>query len=68
MGGKPYHAFDNVLDLLTGMWPTPLVKLDKYSKSGVEVWAKLEFYNPFSHSIKDRPVWNMLIKAKSRGR
>lgn len=67
MGGKPHHVFGSVLELLTGMWPTPLVRLNAYSKEGVEVWAKLEFYNPFSHSIKDRPVWNMLMKARSRG-
>ncbi|HIP75190.1 MAG TPA: PLP-dependent cysteine synthase family protein [Thermococcus paralvinellae] len=30
-------------------------------------FAKLEFFNPFSRSIKDRTVFNMLMKAKQRG-
>lgn len=30
-------------------------------------FAKLEFFNPFSRSIKDRAVFNMLMKAKQRG-
>ncbi|AHF80606.1 cysteine synthase family protein [Thermococcus paralvinellae] len=29
-------------------------------------FAKLEFFNPFSRSIKDRAVFNMLMKAKQR--
>ena len=30
-------------------------------------FAKLEFFNPFSRSIKDRTVFNMLLKALERG-
>ncbi len=30
-------------------------------------FAKLEFFNPFSRSIKDRAVFNMLMKAIDRG-
>ncbi|NJE05444.1 PLP-dependent cysteine synthase family protein [Thermococcus sp. M36] len=30
-------------------------------------FAKLEFFNPFSRSIKDRAVFNMLMKAQERG-
>ncbi|AEC51333.1 cysteine synthase [Pyrococcus sp. NA2] len=30
-------------------------------------FAKLEFFNPFSRSIKDRPVYNMIMKAIERG-
>ncbi|CAD5244632.1 cysteine synthase family protein [Thermococcus camini] len=30
-------------------------------------FAKLEFFNPFSRSIKDRAVFNMLMKALERG-
>ncbi|MHA1665313.1 MAG: cysteine synthase family protein [Candidatus Njordarchaeales archaeon] len=61
------HVFKDVISLMTGMWPTPLVKLSKISDNLFEVWAKLEFYNPFSHSIKDRPVWNMIKEAISAG-
>lgn len=49
--------------MLPHIWPTPLVRLKSLSKGNTEVWAKLEFFNPFSHSIKDRPVWNMIVKA-----
>jgi len=24
---------------------------------------KLKRFNPFSHTIKDRPAWNMIVKA-----
>jgi len=57
------RVFYNALELLTNNWPTPLVKLESLSKNGYEVWAKLEYYNPFSRSIKDRTVWYMLKKA-----
>ncbi len=30
-------------------------------------FAKLEFFNPFSRSIKDRTVFNMLMNALKRG-
>lgn len=49
-------------------WPTPLVRLRSECRNGVEVWAKLECYNPFSRSVKDRPVWNMLRKAFEEGK
>ncbi|MEM0374653.1 MAG: cysteine synthase family protein [Sulfolobaceae archaeon] len=45
------------------MWPTPLLKL----KIGSEVWAKLEFYNPFSRSIKDRTAWFLFMDVLRRG-
>ncbi len=43
---------------------TPLVKLELegISKPGVEVWAKVEYFNP-GGSIKDRPVLWMLLSA-----
>lgn len=31
------------------------------------MWAKLEFYNPLSRSVKDRTVWFMLRRAMERG-
>ncbi len=62
-----YKIFESTLDLLVKGWPTPLVKLRSYSTKNLSVWAKLEFYNPFSRSIKDRPVWNMLSKALKKG-
>lgn len=57
-----YKVFENVHELISGIWPTPLVKLSKFGN----VWAKLEYYNALSQSIKDRFAWyviNKLIKS-----
>lgn len=40
--------------------PTPLYKLREVD--GIPVWAKLEWFNPLSNSIKDRPALFMLLK------
>ena len=40
--------------------PTPLYKLGE--ADGIPVWAKLEWFNPLSNSIKDRPALFMLLK------
>ena len=50
--------------VLTTIGNTPLVRLhlDGADKPGVEVWAKLEYFNP-GGSIKDRPVLWMLLSA-----
>ncbi|WP_369611678.1 cysteine synthase family protein [Sulfurisphaera javensis] len=47
---------------MEGMWPTPMLKLSL----GKNVWAKLEFYNPFSHSIKDRTALFLFKEAIKR--
>ncbi|WP_126451316.1 cysteine synthase family protein [Sulfodiicoccus acidiphilus] len=41
------------------MWPTPLLRLPFDG----DVWAKLEFYNPFSKSVKDRTAWFLFKEA-----
>ena len=48
---------------------TPLVRVDlpEVRKRGVEVYAKVEYFNP-GGSIKDRPVLWMLLKAILEGR
>lgn len=48
---------------------TPLVRVDALRKEfpGVEVWAKLESFNP-GGSIKDRPVLRMLAEAYAAGK
>ncbi len=56
---KEMHVFQDPIELLEGMWPTPLLKL----KVGKDVWAKLEYYNPFSRSIKDRTAWFLFKEA-----
>jgi len=51
-------VFDNTYDLISGIWPTPLVKLRRYG----DVWVKLECFNALSSSIKDRVVWYIINK------
>lgn len=62
MSSKELHVFDNPIQLIEGMWPTPLLKLS----IGENIWAKLEFYNPFSHSIKDRTALFLFKEAIKR--
>jgi cysteine synthase/O-phosphoserine sulfhydrylase/cystathionine beta-synthase len=50
-------------ELLYKNWPTPLVKLRNLSRDGRVVWAKLEGFNPWSMSVKDRIGWYMYRKA-----
>lgn len=59
---KEFHVFTNAIELMEGMWPTPLLKLN----IGNNVWAKLEFYNPLSHSIKDRTALFLFKEALKR--
>ncbi|BCU70791.1 cysteine synthase family protein [Stygiolobus caldivivus] len=59
---KEFHVFTNAIELMEGMWPTPLLKLS----IGKNVWAKLEFYNPLSHSIKDRTALFLFKEALKR--
>ncbi|MFP3228886.1 MAG: pyridoxal-phosphate dependent enzyme [Nitrososphaeria archaeon] len=54
------------LELIEALHPTPLVKLPKISEYHVGIWAKLEFFNPFSRSIKDRAAISMLSGAMRR--
>ena len=48
---------------------TPLVRVDGWADShpGVEIWAKVEYFNP-GGSVKDRPVLRMLAEAIADGR
>jgi len=62
VSSKELHVFDNPIQLIEGMWPTPLLKLS----IGENIWAKLEFYNPFSHSIKDRTALFLFKEAIKR--
>jgi len=56
---SPLRVFNSTLELLYKNWPTPLVRLNSLSKGRIRVWAKLEAYNPFSNSVKDRVGWYM---------
>lgn len=53
----PYRVFESPLELLLKGGPTPLLKVGERPK---EAWAKLEWYNPFSRSIKDRTTYALL--------
>lgn len=46
--------------------PTPIVKLEKAQINGSPLYAKLEYFNPFSQSIKDRPVMRLIEEAIRR--
>jgi len=54
-----HRVFNNSLELLTGGWPTPLLKVSGPPR---EAYAKLEWFNPFSASVKDRTTY-YLIKS-----
>lgn len=57
----------SVLDLVGN---TPLLKINKITKdlpSGVEIYAKLESFNP-GGSVKDRPALRMIEDAEKAGR
>ncbi len=60
-------VYNSTLALLYEGWPTPLVRLNSLSTEKRSVWAKLEGYNPFSNSVKDRIGWAMINKAKEKG-
>lgn len=59
----PMRVFGSTLELLYRGWPTPLVLLRSLSDGERRVWAKLEGFNPFSWSVKDRIGWYMFVKA-----
>jgi cysteine synthase/O-phosphoserine sulfhydrylase/cystathionine beta-synthase len=58
-----YRVFMDTEELLYKNWPTPLVKLGNLSRGGRVVWAKLEGFNPWSMSVKDRIGWYMYRKT-----
>jgi len=56
----PMRVFKDTLELLYRNFPTPLVRLKHSSTESISIWGKLEWYNPYSCSIKDRTVWYIL--------
>jgi cysteine synthase/O-phosphoserine sulfhydrylase/cystathionine beta-synthase len=61
-----YRVFKDSEELLYKNWPTPLVRLRKSSIDDKVAWAKLEGFNPWSMSVKDRIGWYMYRKAIER--
>lgn len=51
---------------LEGVGNTPQIQLKSSSNNGTEIFAKLEWYNPFG-SIKDRPASWMVSEAEKHG-
>ncbi|NPA23986.1 MAG: cysteine synthase family protein [Crenarchaeota archaeon] len=58
------EIYESVLELAKRHRPTPLVRLRTFG----DVWAKLEFYNPLSRSIKDRVALYMIEHVRGRCR
>jgi cysteine synthase len=56
-----HRVFNNSLELLTGGWPTPLLKVSDPPR---EAYAKLEWFNPFSASVKDRTTYYLLKSVR----
>ena len=56
-------VYDNILETIG---KTPLVKLKSISYDDVNVYGKVEYFNP-SGSIKDRAAYNMISEALSSG-
>ncbi len=67
VSGDALKVYADTLELLYRNWPTPLVRLRSLSSSDVRVWAKLEAFNPFSGSVKDRIGWSMFMRAMEEG-
>lgn len=61
-----HRVFRDTEELLYRNWPTPLVRLKNSSLCGRTVWAKLEGYNPWSASIKDRIGWYMFKRLTEK--
>lgn len=64
---KMMRVYNNTIELLCGGWPTPFVKFNSLSSKRINVWCKLEGYNPFSGSIKDRIGFSMITEAIKQG-
>ncbi len=54
--GPQHRVYYSPLELAVRGLPTPMVMLRSFSTESLRVWAKLEWFNPFSLSIKDRPA------------
>ncbi len=68
MNDHSLRVYDSIVGLLPSVDnPTPLVRLNRVIPfEHTEVYAKLEWYNPFG-SIKDRVAFNMMRDAEDRG-
>ena len=62
------RVYNDILEMLpTEENPSPMVRLHRLvPKNGSELWAKLEWLNPFG-SVKDRAAWAMVHDLEERG-
>src|SRR5688572_6889436 len=65
----PRHGSGSLTSLTQLVGKTPLVRLRRIARhlERVEVYAKLEFFNP-GGSVKDRPALQMVLDALADGR
>lgn len=61
---KPPCIYESITELVG---KTPLLKIDSHGVSGVEIWAKMEAYNP-GRSVKDRPALRMIQEGIKSGK
>ncbi len=55
--------YNNVLDTIGH---TPVVRINRLAPKGVEMYVKLEAFNPMS-SVKDRLALGIILDAEKRG-
>jgi S-sulfo-L-cysteine synthase (O-acetyl-L-serine-dependent) len=61
---NPPRIYDSVIELVGR---TPLIQIHSHGVPGVELWAKLEAYNP-GRSVKDRPALRMIQEGIRAGK
>ena len=61
---NPPRVYESVTELVGR---TPLLKIDSHGIPGVEIWAKMEAYNP-GRSVKDRPALRMIQEGIKSGK
>ncbi|MGZ3445873.1 MAG: PLP-dependent cysteine synthase family protein [Myxococcaceae bacterium] len=61
------RVYDDITEMLPDEEnPSPLVRLNRLVPEGSQLWAKLEWLNPFG-SVKDRAAWAMIRDLEARG-
>ena len=61
------RVYDDISEMLPDEEnPSPLVRLNHLAPAGANLWAKLEWLNPFG-SVKDRAAWAMIRDLEQRG-
>ena len=61
------RVYDDITEMLPDEAnPSPIVRLNRLVPEGSQLWAKLEWLNPFG-SVKDRAAWAMIRDLEARG-